>query len=178
MSNKPAPRCPGCGNEMRLRRYNCDRGAVNAWYACDCGWKSPNGDDENEAYDKAVRRYEPVQRDGYQGTAHEQGWPDQRMQTVFGGGEVRFDSAPGRYPLVCQSTQETEQGCGGQWISVRDRLPEPGQKIIAVFRNSGGLMVDQARYRDDLFDFSGWCNVQMESVTHWMPIPKPPKEGE
>ncbi len=177
MSNKQAPRCPGCGNEMRLRRYNCDRGAVNAWYACDCGWSSPIGNDENIAYAKAVRRYRP-EHDGYQGTEHEQGWPDQRMQTVFGGGEVRFDSAPGRYPLVCQSTRETEQGCGGQWISVRDRLPEPGQKIIAVFRDSGGLMVDQARYRDDLFDFSGWCNVQMESVTHWMPIPKLPKEGE
>lgn len=65
MSNKPAPRCPGCGNEMRLRRYNCDRGAVNAWYACDCGWSSPIGNDENIAYAKAMQRYRP-EYDGYQ----------------------------------------------------------------------------------------------------------------
>ena len=57
MSNKPAPRCPGCGKEMRLRQYNCDRGAVNAWYACDCGWSAPIGNDESIAYDKAMKRY-------------------------------------------------------------------------------------------------------------------------
>lgn len=125
MSNKPAPRCPGCGKEMRLRQYNCDRGAVNAWYACDCGWSAPIGNDESIAYDKAMKRY-----------------------------------------------------AENQWISVKDRLPELGQKVIAVFQDSGGSIADQARYRDDMFDFSGWCNVQMESVTHWMPLPAPPKEGE
>lgn len=66
MSTKPAPRCPGCGEEMRLRQYNCDRGAVTAWYACDCGWSSPLGNDENVAYEKAMRRYRP-EYDGYQG---------------------------------------------------------------------------------------------------------------
>ena len=179
MSTKPAPRCPGCGAEMELTevskhtwRYSCD----------DCGWRSPlvrglGKEGKDVAYAKAMQRYKPVY-DGYQGATHEQGWPNRQVQTLYGGGEVNFDAPPGRYPLVCQSTRETEQGCGGQWISVRDRLPEPGQKIIAVFRDSGGLMVDQARYRDDLFDFSGWCNVQMESVTHWMPLPEPPKEGE
>lgn len=57
MSNNPAPRCPGCGKEMRLRQYNCDRGAVNAWYACGCGWSAPIGNDESIAYDKAMKRY-------------------------------------------------------------------------------------------------------------------------
>lgn len=179
MSNKPAPRCPGCGKEMELRWQSYYGGIASMWYACDCGWRSPNGDDEIEAYAKAMKRYIPPVYEGYQGSTHEQGWPDQRMQTVFGGGEVRFDAPPSRYPMVCQSTREAEKGhAAGQWISVKDMLPEPGQKIIAVFRDSGGLMVDQARYRDDMFDFSGWCNVQMESVTHWMPLPKPPKEGE
>lgn len=174
MSTNPAPRCPGCGNEMRLRRYSCDRGAVNAWYACDCGWSSPIGNDENIAYAKAVRRYRP-EYDGYQGTAHEQGWPDQRMQTVFGGGEVRFDSAQGRYPLVCQSTRETEQGYGGQWISVKDRMPEPGQRVIAAF--TGCLWaVDAAQYLDN--KFANWEGKRAECITHWMPLPPPPKEGE
>lgn len=34
--------------------------------------------------------------------AHEQGWPDQRVQTLHGGGEVSLDAPPGRYPLVCK----------------------------------------------------------------------------
>lgn len=99
MSNKPAPRCPGCGKEMRLRQYNCDRGAVNAWYACGCGWSAPIGNDESIAYDKAMKRY-----------------------------------------------------AVNPWISVKDRMPEPEQKYVA--RCFNGI------------------------ITHWMPIPPLPKEGE
>lgn len=99
MSNKPAPRCPGCGKEMRLRQYNCDRGAVNAWYACGCGWSAPISNDESIAYDKAMQRY-----------------------------------------------------AVNPWISVKDRMPEPEQKYVA--RCFNGI------------------------ITHWMPIPPLPKEGE
>lgn len=95
MSTKPAPRCPGCGEEMELTEVS-----KHTWrYSCeDCGWRSPlvrglGKEGKDVAYDKAMRRYRP-EHDGYQGTAHEQGWPDQRMQTVFGGGEVRFDAPP------------------------------------------------------------------------------------
>ena len=95
MSNKPAPRCPGCGAEMELMELE-----RNTWrYSCeDCGWRSPavhgpGKEGKDVAYDKAMQRYKPVY-DGYQGTTHEQGWPEQRMQTVFGGGEVRFDAKP------------------------------------------------------------------------------------
>lgn len=122
MSNKPAPRCPGCGKEMR----STGSPVGGWWYRCGCGWKSPADQwSKDRAYTKAMKRY-----------------------------------------------------AENQWISVKDRMPEPGQKVIAVFRDSGGSIADQARYRDDMFDFSGWCNVQMESVTHWMPLPAPPKEGE
>lgn len=103
MSNKPAPRCPGCGKKMRLRQYNCDRGAVNAWYACDCGWSAPIGNDESIAYDKAMKRYKPVY-DGYQG-ATTQSENSLHSCTVYGGGELNFDVPPGRYPMVCQSTR-------------------------------------------------------------------------
>lgn len=40
--------------------------------------------------------------------AHEQGWPNRQVQTLYGGGEVNLDAPPGRYPLVCQSTREAE----------------------------------------------------------------------
>lgn len=66
MSTKPAPRCPGCGKEMELRWQSYYGGIASMWYACDCGWRSPNGDDEIEAYDKAMQRYRP-EHDGYQG---------------------------------------------------------------------------------------------------------------
>ena len=57
MSNKPAPRCPGCRKEMELRWQSYYGGIASMWYACDCGWRSPNGDDEIEAYAKMMKRY-------------------------------------------------------------------------------------------------------------------------
>ena len=68
MSNKPAPRCPGCGKEMELMELE-----RNTWrYGCDdCGWRSPavhglGKEGKNAAYNKAMQRYKPVY-DGYQG---------------------------------------------------------------------------------------------------------------
>lgn len=52
---------------------------------------------------------EMARRDGYHGTTHEQGWPNQRVQTLHGGGEVHFDMPPGKYPLVCESTRKDER---------------------------------------------------------------------
>lgn len=105
MSNKPAPRCPGCGKEMEIRWQSYYGGIASMWYACDCGWRSPDGDDENEAYAKAMQRYKPV-CDGYQGATQSEN--SLHSCTVYGGGEVNFDAPPGRYPMVYQSTREIE----------------------------------------------------------------------
>lgn len=59
MSNKPAPRCPGCWKEMELMEIE-----RNTWrYSCeDCGWRSPavhgpGKEGKDVAYDKAMKRY-------------------------------------------------------------------------------------------------------------------------
>ena len=63
-----------------------------------------------------------------------------------------------------------------RWISVGERPPENGQKIIAAFRGSSGWVVDQARYAYGEFDFASWVNVLGDNVTHWMPMPPKPEE--
>jgi hypothetical protein len=63
-----------------------------------------------------------------------------------------------------------------RWISVKERLPEDGQKIIATFRDNGGRVVDQARYNNGEFDFASWAYVWGDNVTHWMPLPQSPEE--
>lgn len=63
-----------------------------------------------------------------------------------------------------------------RWISVGEQLPENGQKIIAAFRDGGGLIVDQARYSNEEFDFASWAYVLGNNITHWMPMPLPPEE--
>lgn len=62
-----------------------------------------------------------------------------------------------------------------EWISVRERLPEPFTPVIVYRRGkSGGPMVEQGCYT-----VNGWWKVyssRIKSVTHWMPLPSPPED--
>ena len=64
-----------------------------------------------------------------------------------------------------------------QWISVKERLPiDRLKKYLVAFRDAGGSIVDMARY----FPSDGWTcdnwDVPQNLITHWMPLPEPPKE--
>lgn len=66
-----------------------------------------------------------------------------------------------------------------QWISVEDRLPiDRLKKYLVAFRDAGGPIVDMARY----FPSDGWTcdnwDVPQKLITHWMPLPEGPTEGE
>ena len=55
-----------------------------------------------------------------------------------------------------------------EWISVEDRLPEQGQEVIVY---SGGVL------KPTVFAYQFW-NKNYDSwarITHWMPLPQPPK---
>lgn len=57
-----------------------------------------------------------------------------------------------------------------RWISVKERMPEDGKNVLAY--EGGG------------FYFLDWCcdgewvvaSASTAVVTHWMPLPEPPKE--
>lgn len=60
-----------------------------------------------------------------------------------------------------------------EWISVKDRLPVCGERVLitegsAVFE--AYLSISHKWVRAGI----GWA----ESVTHWMPLPEPPKDGD
>jgi len=64
-----------------------------------------------------------------------------------------------------------------EWIKVADKLPEEGQIVIYYFSVTG---IDIGQYNKDeetgINVFSG-CNGWLgDDVTHWMPLPKSPKE--
>lgn len=74
-----------------------------------------------------------------------------------------------------------------QWISVKDRLPEESAIYLVVvkekyvFESQWNYHVDAASnygdYIDDYWDtFIDWDEGQEVHVTHWMPLPKLPKE--
>ena len=94
----------------------------------------------------------------------------------FTGGDVT--------PVVQRTVQE--------WISVKDRLPDEDGKYL-VFEQSGGrtntsiLRFAKDARKVDRYDFNGrwknawyeydseWGHYTVDSVTHWMPLPQPPK---
>jgi hypothetical protein len=63
----------------------------------------------------------------------------------------------------------------GEWISVKDRLPEEEKEVLCYLGNAlgKGIVVAFRRHGDWYFD--GW---KCPTVTHWMLLPEPPKEDE
>ena len=72
-----------------------------------------------------------------------------------------------------------------EWISVKDRLPESkDDSVLAFFGEQRSIdMVHIQDYFDDITDgldengnqrYTKWYIHQ--GVTHWMPLPEPPKE--
>lgn len=61
-----------------------------------------------------------------------------------------------------------------EWISVKDRLPENiANRVLVVCERSNGVFY--AHYEKPF-----WINLETDkpfisTVTHWMPIPNPPK---
>lgn len=55
-----------------------------------------------------------------------------------------------------------------EWISVKDRLPEPWTEVL-VWRGPEYPIVSSEVTSTGL-----WCHFF--NITHWMPLPEPPKE--
>ena len=64
-----------------------------------------------------------------------------------------------------------------RWIPVTERLPKPN-KLVLCWWESGDC--EREHYGFATFQSHGvWyvSNEGMPKVTHWMPLPEPPKEG-
>lgn len=62
------------------------------------------------------------------------------------------------------------------WISVTERLP--GNESVLIYSKAGG--VAEGKYNPDTEEWTQyrWSAKMKKDVTHWMPLPKPPKEEE
>lgn len=59
------------------------------------------------------------------------------------------------------------------WISVEEKLPQSNGNFYLVYTDKG--RVSECRYYHDEW-ITTYCNN--EKVTHWQPLPQPPKEKE
>lgn len=61
------------------------------------------------------------------------------------------------------------------WISVKDKLPPFGQQVIVCRPDNLG----KPKVEQGCRDLNGWWRVygtRTKRITHWMPLPEPPKE--
>ena len=80
-----------------------------------------------------------------------------------------------------------------EWISVEDRLPSDEQDVLVIAHGWGGRLVYVGSYKRVEAQKSwltgitnkssewllwGWSYLKEPMVTHWMPMPHPPKEVE
>ena len=79
-----------------------------------------------------------------------------------------------------------------EWISVKDRLPENDGSYLVTINSFGGRKHINVRWfakdgeavneyelagQENVWYYydSEWGYISIDSVTHWMPLPKPPK---
>ena len=59
-----------------------------------------------------------------------------------------------------------------RWISVEERLPEPGSIVLCRFKNGKFAVCFWGNWKwQDIYNYSEYLDI-----THWMPLPEPPKE--
>lgn len=67
-----------------------------------------------------------------------------------------------------------------EWIKVTDRLPENEDWVLVVSHIRGEPLVEMGCYVNCV-EYQGWEAIDSFldrpcNVTHWMPLPEPPKE--
>ena len=80
----------------------------------------------------------------------------------------------GRDELINNAVSSRIAELENQWISVEDKLPDELQSVLSFASYDG---VFQSNYRAGNFKKTlvVWEHL---NVTHWMPLPEPPKEQE
>ena len=75
------------------------------------------------------------------------------------------------------------QAAAPQWISVKDRLPEEGQDCVIYVdwvdvwdKGSERITYQEIAVFNGNDRFYHRAHTELNRVTHWMPLPKPPEE--
>ena len=78
--------------------------------------------------------------------------------------------------LMKQAADAIEELNKPKWIPVTERLPEAGERVLCYCRANIYEVMKMRTDGDWVYDTN---HIYMRSfVTHWMPLPQPPKEGE
>ena len=64
-----------------------------------------------------------------------------------------------------------------EWISVKDRLPEENESVLAVRNISGRFVVGNFFHNECGWILDGWKikRTEFDDIEYWMPLPPPPE---
>jgi len=65
---------------------------------------------------------------------------------------------------------EMVKGDNMKWISVKDRLPDKDCEVLVY------MGINCYRYMELITHYSDCHLTRHDTITHWMPLPKPPKK--
>ena len=68
---------------------------------------------------------------------------------------------------VAEAFYNAEYRKQSEWISVDERLPEMHEDVLCLCGRSVEI--------DFMCSDDTWCGVHNKPITHWMPLPEPPK---
>lgn len=65
-----------------------------------------------------------------------------------------------------------------KWISIADKLPKPHNDVLIYSTKNKGMILKAylGREKDAWYVDDGFTHTYI--VTHWMPLPEPPKGGQ
>jgi hypothetical protein len=69
-------------------------------------------------------------------------------------------------------TFATENNVGNKWIPVSERLPKEWKRVLALTNHKAQIVAKLT----DVGWVVSWNHVPCPEITHWMPLPEPPKE--
>ena len=81
---------------------------------------------------------------------------------------------------LAKSVNEASEILRKRWIPVTERLPE--EHVFVLIRQDDDRMMVAERvggdwwYRYFAYDVDRWDENEQGTITHWMPLPKPPEE--
>lgn len=65
-----------------------------------------------------------------------------------------------------------------EWISVSDRLPDKFGTYIVAAHDGSKMRVTFMKYQSRAKQFDKTGRTAYWRITHWMPLPEPPKEAD
>ena len=65
-----------------------------------------------------------------------------------------------------------------EWISVYDKLPEPGERVLATDGGFAGEFYINSQGQWQRYNVNNYSLLMALDILWWMPLPEPPKEDK